>query len=326
MANQKYSRTTNIDEYKHKYPNASVMLDLDQKSLGLSGSKWGTRHLIACRLIQKAGGKLLPVLEEFAPKPEDLKSHKEWRNIKPLINCPRNLHLKSRLQLERESGSLGTLWSALAKLLVPKEDVDDNTRPQRVERRNYTESSPELSKSSSSPTESSPELSESSSSPTESQQSFDPNSSNCSEFGEDKHADRTKPEILTVNLAGAFIRYVLNFCAEQDPEKGILAEFREEPIRMTYNLNNHLKIDATDDGGIWSVGTKEKDNRPWIWRRRLALLEAKKAFQRIDINNRPEISDRQLSQYTCEALTACIDNEKNGDEYSYPSSLSDLSC
>jgi hypothetical protein len=95
---------------------------------------------------------------------------------------------------------------------------------------------------------------------------------------------------------------------------------------MTYNLNNRLKINATDDGGIWSVATNEDGNRPWIWQRRLALLEAMKAFQCIDVNNRPEISDGQLSQYTCEALTACIDNEKNGDEYSYPSSLSDLSC
>jgi hypothetical protein len=129
MANQTYSRTTSINGYKRKYPNASVILDLDEESLGLSGSKWGTRHLIACRLIQETGGKLLPVLKKFASEPQDLKSHKERLNIKRLINGPGNLHLKSRLELERENGSLGTLWSALAKLVVPKENVDENIRP-----------------------------------------------------------------------------------------------------------------------------------------------------------------------------------------------------
>jgi len=57
---------------------------------------------------------------------------------------------------------------------------------------------------------------------------------------------------------------------------------------------------------------------PWVWESRLALLEAKRAFQRIDDNNRPVVSDANWSQYTCEALTAFLDNPDQ-DEYIYPS-------
>jgi hypothetical protein len=33
----------------------------------------------------------------------------------------------------------------------------------------------------------------------------------------EEHMDRIRNEALVVNFAGAFIRYVLNFCAEQRP-------------------------------------------------------------------------------------------------------------
>jgi hypothetical protein len=83
-------------------------------------------------------------------------------------------------------------------------------------------------------------------------QSFKPGPLHGSEVDEDERDDRTKSEVLTVNLAGAFIR--------------------------------------------------------------LALLEAKKAFQHIDDNNQPVVSDTNWSQYTCEALTAFLDNPDQ-DEY-----------
>ena len=95
-----------------------------------------------------------------------------------------------------------------------------------------------------------------------------------------------------------------------------MLEFREVPERMRYDLP-HLRIDATDDGGIWLVATRQQGLYPWTWKRRVALLEAKKAFQRIDDNNRPVVSDANSSQYTCEALTACLDNPEQ-NEYIYP--------
>jgi hypothetical protein len=150
-----------------------------------------------------------------------------------------------------------------------------------------------------------------------SQESFEPGSPHGGEVDEDEHDNRTKSEVLTVNLAGAFIRYVLNFCAEQNPENETMLEFREDPYRVRYDLPK-LNLDATDDGGIWVVATKEPGVSPWVWKSRLALLEAKKAFQRIDDNNRPVVSDANWSQYTCEALTAFLDNPDQ-DEYIYPS-------
>jgi hypothetical protein len=56
--------------------------------LRLPASKWGKEHIVACRLIQVAGGKILPILEEFAPEPSNLQHHEEWSNIKCLIDGP----------------------------------------------------------------------------------------------------------------------------------------------------------------------------------------------------------------------------------------------
>jgi hypothetical protein len=83
-----------------------------------------------------------------------------------------------------------------------------------------------------------------------SQESHKLGSSNGSELDEDEHCDRTKCETITVNLAGAFTRYVLNFCAVQNPaKKKWIIEFREEQIRIS-QTQAFIKIDATDDGGI----------------------------------------------------------------------------
>jgi hypothetical protein len=103
-----------------------------------------------------------------------------------------------------------------------------------------------------------------------------------------------------------------NLYAEQDPTNKIMLEFREEPYRREYWMGK-LRIDATDDGGIWVV-EKNEDKSPWTWKRRLALLEAKRTFQHIDDDHRPGLSDDNLAQYTCETLTACLENSEE-DEY-----------
>jgi hypothetical protein len=303
----------------------------------LSASKWGTEHLIACRVIQKNGGKILPILREFAPNPKELKNHLNSANIEPLVNGPRRKELlhKSRWELEREYDKLGTLWSALAKCMAPsrldQQQANDNqdaggsrTRPQRARRPPQKEgfvSTQNVQISSSPPEQAASEGQQVKSPPPEqsSQECFELASSHGGEVDEDEHNNRTKSEVLTVNLAGAFIRYVLNFCAEQDPENKTMLEFREDPYRARYDLAK-LKLDATDDGGIWVVTTEAPGVSPWAWKSRLALLEAKKAFQRIDDNNKPVVSDANWSQYTCEALTACLNNP-NQDEYIYPSAL-----
>jgi hypothetical protein len=130
--------------------------------------------------------------------------------------------------------------------------------------------------------------------PRSSQSSYNPDSSNGSEADEDEHIDRAKPEILTANLAAAFIRYVLNFCAGQDPKSKMLAEFQEQPNQDKRNLGR-LKIDATDDGGIWKVMNQEHGKGPWMPVTKLALIEAKREFKFIDISGLAVIPDNHLS-------------------------------
>jgi hypothetical protein len=354
MTNQYRGKT--LAEYRRNYSDTNVILNLNQESCDLSASNWGLEHLIACRVIHKASGKkILPILNQYAPKStRDLEHKKNWGNIKLLIDglSQDNLLHKSRLELEQENGDLGTLWSALAKCVASNEvgdasnavdagdvdnagiavdagnavdagDVDNagnagnarrNPKRKREPPQKYAPVPSKRTQTSASPQSESPSASQLSRS------SYKPGSSNGGKVDEDEHINRTKPEILTVNLAGAFIRYVLNFCAEQKPTNKMLIEFREEPVQRVCRDLNHLKISATDDGGIWRVVTKGQGKHPWTWSNRLALLEAKKAFQRIDDDNRPEISDAQLAQYTCEALTACLD-PKSENEYVYPSPL-----
>jgi hypothetical protein len=231
MANQTktYYRAKSPAEYRKKYRDAKVLLDLDQKFLSLSASNWGREHLIACRVIQKAGSNMiLPILKDLAPKPRNLRDHKEWRNIKPLIEGlgREDLRHKSRLELERENGELGTLWSALAKCVASKEAGEageagnagnaGNARRNPPRERRQTQKHGFVSNNHKQTSQS--PLPESSSAiqqakRSSSQETYKTGSSNQGEVDEDDHTDRTKPEILTVNLAGAFIRYVLNFCA-----------------------------------------------------------------------------------------------------------------
>jgi hypothetical protein len=284
-----------------------VILELEEKSLQLPSSKWGKEHLIACRLLIQPGGKILPILKGLAPEPNDLKNHKEWANIKLLIEGPQkgDLQYKSRLELEQEYGNLGTLWSMLAKIVAPREASDAREYPQREGKPVRIEGfvSTRDMQISSSPSE---EEASVGTSQRPSQQAFESSSVHGSEVDEEEHVDRIRNEVLAVNLAGAFIRYVLNFCADQNPANKTMLEFGEEPCHRVCFVSR-LKIDATDDGGIWVV-KKHKDKSPWVWNRRLALLEAKRAFKHIDDDNRPGLSDNYLAQYTCEALTACLDS------------------
>jgi hypothetical protein len=283
------------------------------------------------RLIQNTGGKILLVLKGFAPQPNDLKKLREWDHIKRPVDGPQKEDLlhKSRLELQQENDNLGPFWSTLAKCMASKKPVEARKRPQREKRKTQSEDyvSSECIQTSLNDTDeeastdqqvgSSPFQSSQHSSQHSSQQSYRPGSSNGDGVDNDEHIDRTKSEVLTVNLAGAFIQYVLNFCAGQDPGNRAILEFREEPVRERCSLSS-LRVDATDDGGIWTVETVEPGKSPWTWGRRLALLEAKNAFRLIDNDGRPVVSDAHLSQYTCEALTAYL-NYPDQDEYIYPS-------
>jgi hypothetical protein len=46
-----------------------------------------------------------------------------------------------------------------------------------------------------------------------------------------------------------------------------MLEFREDPYRVRYDLPK-LKLDATDNGGIWVVATEGPGVSPWVWESR----------------------------------------------------------
>jgi len=201
------------------------------------------------------------------------------------------LHYKSSLELEEENPELGTLWTALSECLASREAGGLNGYAPWTTRQTQREenllSSPATQSfepcspdSEDEPTPS--QGSKSSSSARSSQESYKLGSSNSSEVDDDEHSDQTKSELITVNLASAFIRYVLNFC--QKPAAGWMVRFRGEPIRER-NKSAHIKFDATDDGGIWTTATTALGKCPWTWGKRLALLEAKRAFHHIDLEN-----------------------------------------
>jgi hypothetical protein len=221
---------------------------------------------------------------------------------------------------------LGTLWSALAKCLAPRHlasversDAKEPSKRDRwlVKKEGFIDSR-YMQVSSSPPQPAVPidQKANSDTPPRSFQQPFEPDSEGDSGVGEDEHKNRTKPEIITANLAGAFIRYVLNFCAEQNPVKGIMLEFQEEPYHIYDNLPG-LDVSATDDGGIWVVATEEQGKLPWKCKERLVFLEAKRAFQRIGDDNKPIVSSSHLAQYTCEALTQHL-KYLGQKEYIYP--------
>jgi hypothetical protein len=272
-------------EYRQKYPKATVILELKENP---RASKWGRAQLVAFRVIQrKAAGSILPVLKDFAPTPKDLEHHLNSAKIIPLIaGIPRDdLLFKSPLELKTENGRLGHLWFELWQCVQPpseQEDSQDQSMPER-----------------------------------ESQEFFKPGSIHGSKIDKDKHDNRTKSNALIVNLARDFIDYVLIFCAEQDSEKQMVLEFLGNQHRVCYYLPE-LKLDATDDGGIWPMATERLGKSPWKCMRRLVPLDAKKAFQHIDIDGQPVVSDASWSQYICEALTALLENPGQA-EYIYPS-------
>jgi len=117
---------------------------LDKISLGLSASKWGREHLIACRVIQHLGGKILPKVKAYAPEPKDLKHQAEWLNIQLLIDGPSkdDLRNESRRELERENPYLRTVWSVLAKCLASREPDEPKEYPKRKGQQTQIETPP----------------------------------------------------------------------------------------------------------------------------------------------------------------------------------------
>lgn len=264
-----------------------------------SASRWTERHLIAYRLLIYPERQFL---ETFTSDHDS-----QCPICSPAAACPQKMDQKRLMAFTREPCPLdlfrateselmqlpdGSFWVALARASRPK--ILDSARayPQRerkvVKREDYIDSTATIMGSSSPARPSSSEF-----------------EIDMEDVDEDEHdARRSKPEEVTVHLANSFLQHSLNLCLVQNTE---ISEVRIRVERRTANMcvNGIDEVVAEDDGGIcrmerqplgWSMG------HPY-----LALLEAKRAFKYIHIDNRTEeirpiVSNETVAQCLGEAV------------------------
>jgi hypothetical protein len=140
-----------------------------------------------------------------------------------------------------------------------------------------------------------------------SQKSFDPENED-STMDEDEHDERrTRPEDVTVRLIGSFLQYALNFCLKQAVDKDhVEVQPRFDRKRSTCKImGGEVQITAEDDGGIHTL---QRNWNGWMQENPyIALLEAKKAFESLDYNDKtntyePVVSDKTPAQCLGEAI------------------------
>ena len=117
------------------------------------------------------------------------------------------------------------------------------------------------------------------------------------------HTFLMPPEDETLRLVSCIIRHILYFAPPQ--EAGILStvvEFRDAKARLaTCTPVLEQRTVATDDEGLCL--RRQSNGYFKVLKNRVAILEAKKQFQRIE-DGKPIISDKCFAQMTCEALVA----------------------
>ncbi|KAK0639582.1 hypothetical protein B0T16DRAFT_246005 [Cercophora newfieldiana] len=288
-----------------------VLLQLTPRELASSASRWTLRHLIAYRLLVRPEAAFLPVLRtdhdqrcpvcspgghQYYPQTID-----RARTDTLTGTTPRNLCLKTEHELMQLPH--GVLWVALARAARPELTGQPRAYPRRerkqAQREGYVNSADAIPESSSPIEESSSE--------------FD---ADTSHVDDDEHdVRRNKPEEVTANLVSSFLQQALSVCLLQHPD-GLTAQVEVRPRverRMTIAVvTGHVSITAEDDGGICLMRRTDlgwQMSHPY-W----ALLEAKRAFDRVDFDGNkgayvPTVSDSNLAQYLGEAIITWKGNQ-----------------
>ncbi|KAK4075265.1 hypothetical protein Purlil1_12695 [Purpureocillium lilacinum] len=285
-----------------------VPLQLNPKERSSPASRWTLRHLIAYRLLLKSETNFLATFqsEHAALCPvcntlrDDLPQTVDTDGTAALIQdpCPANLLHATEAELMRLTN--GSFWLALARAMRP-EGIELRRFPRRdrmeVERPSFVNSSTAIVGSSS---------------PTRPSSSSDFEMSTGSIDEDEYDARRGKPEEVTVHLAMSFLQHALYTCLLQDSES--LSEVRARVERQrSYVVNGIGHIVAEDDGGICRMERRAVGwtmTHPYI-----ALLEAKRAFRHVQVNNitgetRPVVSNEVLAQCFGEAVVAWMANRR----------------
>lgn len=282
------------------------------RDVGKSASKWTYRHLIAYRLLTSLPQPFLATFkddhEAECPicKPDALQSQElDQGEAASLINGPRSLEILNSPHSVLKRFPAGSFWIALSRASSP--DVLDERRVhlergrQPVSREGFVDSA-HLQVGSSSPIQfSSPK------SPSAEEADVSMNT-----VHEDENdARRSKPEEVTVSLISSFLEHILHVCLRQR-----LSEHGEVRVRVERKTSRTTVADqdvtAEDDGGICRAMPSEG----YGWRVEddfLAIIEAKKAFQRIEDSPQsgpiPVVSNETLAQYLAEAVITWKTNQ-----------------
>lgn len=287
----------------------SVILQLTPAELRCSASRWTARHLKAYRVLKRPERAFLQSLQtlhaEFCPLRGHAKQSPPQQVNQTLIDtlleqvAARNFVNSSASELMKLP--TGDFLVALARASNPMPEPSPHLRPLRpsqpVRRTDAAGSSTDIA-TSSSPLQQ-PSLSD-----------FEPDLLVLDEDENEEH--RSKPEEVALTLLISFLQCALQLCLIQLPDLPHEIRPRIERKSAQASIAGGDRIFSEDDGGIAKYGRQRVG---WtILHPYLALLEAKRAFKYIRVDDRtgissPIVSDNTIAQYFCEALLAWRANQ-----------------
>ncbi|GKU08414.1 hypothetical protein FLAG1_11213 [Fusarium langsethiae] len=250
-----------------------------------SGSNWGRRQLLTCRVIvSPTAHNVLPAYEGHTQPIEGIKEIDDFLEGPNLVL----MHHSTHFLISEYGFSLGEMWAALAAVKrYPRPRVissnEGTPEAKRVRRNTALEgyvSSASFQISSSDP--------EQSSSPTAGS-----DGSGGPGYTEPEQSPGLPAENSTVHLIARVFNHLLYYT--QPPKSSPVVDFRHDPQRMVSDFEGMEKqFVAIDDGGL---SLKLDEGLVTV-----ALLEAKRRL--VVDHGKPKISDECLAQMTCEAILA----------------------
>ncbi|KAF5971629.1 hypothetical protein FBULB1_9106 [Fusarium bulbicola] len=283
-----FETITSASAFDTQLKHSDGTLSIDD--LQASGSNWGRRQLLACRVVvTPTAHNVLPAYAEYTQRDEGSKIQ-EIKEIKDFLDGPDPalMHHSTHFLISECGFSLGEMWAALASVKrYPRPRVissnEGTPEAKRVRRNTALEgyvSSAGFQISSSDPEE-------------RNSPSAGSDGSGGPSYTEPEPSPGLPAENSTVHLIARVFNHLLYYT--QPPKSSPVVDFRHNPQRMNSEMRGLKKqFVAIDDGGL----SLKLDEGPVA----VALLEAKRRL--VVDNGRPKISDECLAQMTCEAILA----------------------
>ncbi|KFY86666.1 hypothetical protein V500_07480 [Pseudogymnoascus sp. VKM F-4518 (FW-2643)] len=300
MASAKYPST--IEEFNRRFPSHAVnTIHNMENEFRASGSSWRNHHLEACRVIVRPCA-VPPILDAHIPTARKTLEACSSEVTDLMRLSASQISKMSHQELRQDGGVFETFYVALADVSrLPEVVSASNDRPHRdrrpVHRPDYNpgqgfSSSP--AGVTTNPTLSSP---------------YTPQSIGVVDY--EDQLDRTKHEVLSVDLAAQFISSTLDRLAgktSRDPR----IEFSRAP--NTFELQSpFISCRCEDDGSIVQRG-KNKFTHQWTGTGThfLCSLEGKSRYIQANILGQGIVSDQVTAQQVCEMLGSVMSSVESG--------------